>query len=233
MPKIKKSHRIFLLIFAAVLLTATTLFIALQFKLHGLERDMRIYLIEQGVAEKEILHIEARRSKLPTYPVLVTLSHRPDQPYMFKPDEEKRGEFVLIGSALPPQLIDREAQTKRYIAYLQARGFTDIKHLGTTDSALMEKGEAVWELAQQYWTVPEANPQSFEGQRAYTYKFNVEHPTIRESLGLHAEDRLNAYLTLIGDQVRMGYFNVQYVAAEDRKQHKEIFYTLQGKLPAE
>jgi len=71
----------------AFILLAAALYVLLQFKLNGFERDMRLYLVDRGVAESEIVGIEAKRSMLPTYPVFVRFAHDPDRVYTFKPDE--------------------------------------------------------------------------------------------------------------------------------------------------
>lgn len=106
-PVKRKKWRLPILLLAATLLTAAVWYFSLQMKLRDFERDMHVYLIEQGVAESEIVGIEAKRSMLPTYPVFVRFVHDPERVYTFAADEAGQGSFRLLDSRIPPQLVDR------------------------------------------------------------------------------------------------------------------------------
>lgn len=215
------------LILISVLLAAT-IYLLLQLKLNGFERDMRMYLTDRGVAESEIAGIEAKRSMLPTYPVYVRFDHDPNRAYMFKPDEERPGNFILLESRIPPQLVDREAQNAEYAAFLEAYGFTDVKRLGMTDSSVLAENADASKLLQSYRSVPEADPTALYGQRVNTYKFSVDHPQLRKQLGLDEQDQMDAYLMKVGDLVRGGYVEVREARATEQTQPKNKRYTLRG-----
>ncbi|MEJ8306457.1 hypothetical protein [Saccharibacillus sacchari] len=215
------------LILIPVLLVAI-LSLLLQLKLNGFERDMRIYLTDRGVAESEIVEIEAKRSMLPTYPVYVRFAHDPDRAYMFKPDEEAPRNFVLLESRIPPQLVDREAQNAEYSAFLEAYGFTYVKRLGMTDSSVLAENAAASKLLQAYRSVSENDSASLYGQRVHTYKFSVDHPQLRKQWGLQDQDQMEAYLMKVGDLVRGGYVEVREAQATGQKKPKYQRYTLRG-----
>lgn len=208
-------------------LLAAFLYLLLQLKLNGFERDTRLYLADRGVAESEIVEIEVKRSMLPTYAVFVRFAHDPDRAYTFKPDEEQPGNFVLLSTA-PPQLVDREAQNTEYTAFLEAHGFTDVKRLGMTDSSVLAENAAASKLLQSYRSVSESDPASLYGQRVDTYKFSVDHPQLRKRLGLRDRDRLDAYLMKVGDVVRGGYVEVREVPAAGQTKPEPRRYTLRG-----
>lgn len=220
-------RKIALILILLPVLLAAALYLLLQLKLDGFERDMRLYLTDRGVAESEIVGIEAKRSMLPTYPVFVRFAHDPDRAYTFKPDEEQPGNFLLL-STTPPQLVDREAQNAEYAAFLQAYGFTDVKRLGMTDSSVLAEHAAASKLLQSYRSVSEHNPASLYGQRVNTYKFSVDHPQLRKQLGLQAQDQMDAYLMKVGDLVRGGYVEVRKAQAAGQKKSETKRYTLRG-----
>jgi len=223
----------FWLILIGVVATAVAVsYTALMFKLHGFERDMRLYLIAQGVDESEILSIEAKRSMLPTYPVSVVFEHDPERSYMFKPDETEKGQFVLLDSRIPPQLVDREAQNAEYAAYLEAYGFTDAKRLGMTDSSVLAEGEKAAELLRTSRGESETDMSALNGQRVNTYKFSVDHPELREQLSLSEKDKIDAYLIKIGTLVRGGYVEVRRSSSDGQNHTQPERYTLRGEPAA-
>lgn len=221
-------RKIALALILVPVLSAAVLYLLLQLKLDGFERDMRIYLTDRGVAESEIVGIEAKRSMLPTYPVYVRFDHDQNRAYVFKPDEEQPGNFILLESRIPPQLVDREAQNAEYAAFLEAYGFTDVKRLGMTDSSVLAENAAASKLLQSYRSAPEADSAALYGQRVNTYKFSVDHPQLRKQLNLQDQDQIDAYLMKVGDLVRGGYVEVREAQATEQTPPKNKRYTLRG-----
>ncbi|OWR33141.1 hypothetical protein CDO73_01155 [Saccharibacillus sp. O23] len=202
-----------------ILLVIAASYIALQLKLKGFERDMRVYLLERGVADEEIVSIEAHWSHLPTYPVIVKLSQEPQRGYLFKPDEQRKGHFVLIDSR-PPQMLytDDPLEPKRSLmrdtAYLEAYGFADIQPVQDPDSYVLTADTAPSAPYRDYWAAQNVDPALLYNQTIHTYQYAADHPDIRRKLGLKPDDKLWAYVIVAGDLARGGYLTVETASGE-------------------
>lgn len=203
---------------------------SLQLRLRGFERDMRAYLLERGVAEQEIVSVKASLSSLPTYPVIVKLSQEPERGHLFKPDSTRKGNFLLIDD-LPPQLpytddpSEPERPAMRDTAYLEAYGFSEIRPFQDLGSYILTAEKAAESPFRDYWALQKVDPSLYYGQAVHTHQYVVEHPGIRQKLGLPADATLYACVMVVGDLARGGYLNSETASGE---RPTGIGYSLKG-----
>ncbi|MCM3170774.1 hypothetical protein [Paenibacillus sp. MER 99-2] len=78
-----------LIVVAIIIMASVTWYSSYQKDMRELEERLRTHLIvDQGVDEKRIVSIEARRSKMPMYPVVVQFNDTPQEYiYVFQTDQ--------------------------------------------------------------------------------------------------------------------------------------------------
>lgn len=60
------------------------MYVALQIKFHKLEAGLENYLVEkEGIQKSDIKSIEAKLSRLPTFPILLRLKSKPNKVYIY------------------------------------------------------------------------------------------------------------------------------------------------------
>lgn len=75
---------VLIILISVILISLVGMYTALQIKFRTLEGSLENYLItERGYKKSDILSIEATRSKMPMYPVVVYFKDNPNVKYVF------------------------------------------------------------------------------------------------------------------------------------------------------